>query len=334
MSRRRTTALALVVVLAFGATACASSAGEGEGATAPTSTMRGTSTTTAAPSVRRSPGCGQAPPAVERVGEARPGDVPQSIRSGGVERTYRLGIPAGYREDEPVPLVLDLHGSGSNALQQSAYSDLPRAAAKRGWITVTPDAIDGRWQLVPTGTDDAFLTELVDHVAGELCVDLDRVHVAGISLGSWKASLMACQHPDRFASAVLVAEEVWPKGCPPTAVLAFHGTADPVVPYGEGTDPGVTVTGNNAGLPGTRGNVASWAKAAGCDPTPAIRRIGSDVERWTYRGCTAGTDVVLYSIRGGGHTWPGSDITVGPTTQTIDATDLALDFMAAHPHRR
>jgi polyhydroxybutyrate depolymerase len=44
--------------------------------------------------------------------------------------------------------------------------------------------------------------------------------------------------------------------------------------------------------------------------------------------------VELYSIAGGGHTWPGADIDLGPadaTTQTVDATQLTLDFFEAHP---
>ena len=51
-----------------------------------------------------------------------------------------------------------------------------------------------------------------------------------------KTSTTVCQHPDRYASVALVAEEVWPADCPALPVLAFHGTADHVVPYGPGLD--------------------------------------------------------------------------------------------------
>lgn len=45
--------------------------------------------------------------------------------------------------------------------------------------------------------------------------------------------------------------------------------------------------------------------------------------------------MVLYSILGGGHTWPGSPITLstgtfGPTTEQIDATGLMLAFFDHH----
>jgi polyhydroxybutyrate depolymerase len=55
------------------------------------------------------------------------------------------------------------------------------------------------------------------------------------------------------------------------------------------------------------------------------------VERWTYEGCDDGIDVELYSVEGGGHTWPGSAIEIGPTTKTVDATKIALDFFDSHP---
>jgi polyhydroxybutyrate depolymerase len=270
---------------------------------------------------------------VQGLTSKAPGDVPLTFESGGVRRTYRLGVPAAYDKATPAPLILALHGSGSNAVQQSIYTDMPRRAAARGYITVTPDALNANWQLGPKGTDNDFLVALVRSVEAHYCIDLDRVYAAGFSLGSWKAAVMACVHPDMFAAAGLVAVEVHPGPCPPMPVIAFHGTADHVVPYGEGVDPGVVVHGFNADLPGARENIASWAKGGDCSPTKQVRDIGKDVVLWTYPGCAHGVDVQLYTIVHGDHTWPGSAITIAPTTHTIDATNLILAFFAAHPMR-
>lgn len=332
MTRARTRMPALVALLVLALAACSGSSSGGSAAGAGSTTTTAAPTTTTAP-VRASTGCGTKP-AVTAPEQDRPGDVALRFDADGTERTYRLAIPRAYDPDEPAPLILNLHGSGSNAVQQSVYSDLPRRAGAKGYVVVTPDAIAANWQLTATGTDDDFLNALLDDIEASYCIDLDRVHAAGMSLGAWKAALEGCQHPDRFASIALVTVEVHPNDCGPTAVVAFHGTADRTVPYGEGADPGIEVTGPNAGLPGARANIAQWAKAAGCDPTPRTERIGDDVEHRTFEGCDAGTGVELYSIEGGGHTWPGAEITIGPTTQTIDATDLALGWFAAHPMRR
>src|SRR5690606_13048781 len=143
-----------------------------------------TTTTEAAPV--GSPGCGTAPD-VEPIGADRPGDVEETFESGGVERTYRLGVPEGYDHDEPVPLVVNLHCSGSSALEASTYGDEPRAAAERSMVVVAPEAIDGRWELGGDGADGTFLDELVTDIEGRYCIDEDRVHLIGMSLGAWKA---------------------------------------------------------------------------------------------------------------------------------------------------
>jgi polyhydroxybutyrate depolymerase len=288
--------------------------------------------TTTLPPASGSAGCGKRP-LVRGLTRTAPGDVPLTFKSGGVERSYRLGVPKSYNEDKPALLILDLPGANETALEQSFYTDIPRQATARGMITVTPDAIAGFWQLSPKGTDDDFLVALVRYIESRYCVDLEHVGVTGVSLGAWKATEMACGHPDIFASVGLVGEEVHPTSCPPMPVIAFHGTADPTVPYGAGADPGVTVTGPNAGLTGARYNIASWAAGGRCSTYKQVRRIGGDVVLWTYPGCTSGVDVELYTILHGGHTWPGAAITIGPTTHTIDATKLILDFFESHSLR-
>lgn len=297
-------------------------------ATTSTTSSTTASTTTTVPERRGSTGCGTAPAITGPAVEA-PGDVPLTFTATSSERTYRLGIPRDYDSNVPAPLVLNLHGSGSNAFQASVYSDLPRRAAELGVITVTPDAIDGRWDLGPAQPDDDFLMALVADVEAQYCVDLDRVHAIGMSLGAWRASATVCRHPDVFASVVLVAEEVWPNDCAPTSVVAFHGTADGVVPYGEGADEGVVVGGPNAGLSGSRDNFANWATGAGCDGGHDEELLGTDVVRWTATGCPEDRFVELYTVQGGEHTWPGADISIGATTQTVDATDIALELFIA-----
>jgi polyhydroxybutyrate depolymerase len=335
--------LAATVALAAPIAGCSGDDGDaGAGAQTTASSAAATSApgaaTTAPPEpspVRSSEGCGVPPDVVAPEAE-RPGDVEQTFASGGVDRLYRLGVPGSYDPDEPVPLVLNLHGSGSNAIQASIYHDIARAAAARGWVTVTPEGLDGRWELAGTGDDNDFLLALVDDVSARYCIDLDRVHLVGLSLGAWKAAITACANPGRFASLSLVTVEVFPGECEPVAVVAFHGTADRVVPYGEGGEVGIEVDGLNGQLPGARTNIENWARSNGCDPEPEVDRLGDDVERLRYTGCTDGADVVLHTIEGGGHTWPGSPIDVpglGAVTQTIDATELTLDWFEQHPRQ-
>jgi polyhydroxybutyrate depolymerase len=329
-------AVLAVLVVALLGTACSD---DGDAAPSPsgaaTTSRAGrsatTPTSTTEPPRRASAGCGTEPPIGPTDDPAA--EAVATIRSDDRDRLYRIALPHDYDPERPVPVVFNLHGSGSNAAEQSVYTQVPTRGAARGYLVVTPDAGDGDWELGPDGEDDRFLVALLDHVAASWCVDLDRVHATGISLGSWKATITACTHPDRFASLALVAEEVAPPDCA-KPVVAFHGTADFVVPFGAGADPGIEVIGPNAGLPGVEVNMPRWAANGGCSTEHDVERIGSDVERWTYRDCPEGMDVVLYVVRGGGHTWPGSPIDRPGTTRTIDATEIALDWFDAHPLRR
>ena len=59
--------------------------------------------------------------------------------------------------------------------------------------------------------------------------------------------------------------------------------------------------------------------------------------RWRqYQACPPNVAVELYTINGGGHTWPDAVIdlpeaTFGPTTHEISANDLMWQFFEAHP---
>jgi polyhydroxybutyrate depolymerase len=61
-----------------------------------------------------------------------------------------------------------------------------------------------------------------------------------------------------------------------------------------------------------------------------------DVELATYARCPHGdNEALLYTVIGGGHTWPGAEIDypveeAGLTTHAIRATELILDFFASH----
>ncbi len=298
------------------------------------STTATTATTTATTvKARPSAGCG-AEPDVGPTAEAL-GDVPLTFESAGRPRTYRLAVPNDYDPDTPVPLVFNFHGLGSNAIEQSVYTGLPKAGRDGGILVVTPDAIGGVWQFASAGdpaaaVDVAYVDALLTDLKGRYCVDTARVYAAGMSLGALMSASVACALPGTFGAVGLVALQILPTGCEPLPVVVFHGTDDDVVPYQEG---GEIRAGQFTGakVKGTLNYLEEWAALDGCDLEPRIDQVGQDVEHRVYPGCDTGTEVELYTVVGGGHTWPGSDIEIGPTTDTVDATTLILDFFAEHP---
>lgn len=286
-------------------------------------------TVTTAPIVaegaRPSAGCEAAPTA--STGTAPATSVEQTVTVDGVERSYLVST-RGTEPGVPAPVVVLLHGMGSSAADINRVSDLPDRAADAGTIVVTPQAVGTPtlWRAAAQGPDPAFLDQILDDLGQAQCIDTARVYIAGFSVGAVLAAAYACARQDEIAGIVTVAVEA-PAGCTqPMPILSFHGTADPVIAYGN-NDPNAP-----GGVTGTEKNMAAWATTAGCGATPNITEVGPDVTRLEWPDCADGTEVVLYRITGGGHDWPGKDpaTAVVPSTQQVSATDQALAFFERH----
>jgi polyhydroxybutyrate depolymerase len=329
--RGRTAVVAVAALAALGSVVAAVVA-TGPGPIA--ATGRATTSGTAAPvgATSRSPGCGRVAVPGPGATATPTGDVVQSLQVGALTRSYRLAVPAGYRPSTPTPLILLFHGSGSDAVETSIYTQMPTRASRSGFLVATPDALSEQWQVSLPGAataDLAFVPALIDDLSARYCVDGARIYAAGISLGSEFAAIAACTASDRMAAIGLVAAEFLLRPCTgPISVIAFHGTEDPIVAYPSGGTgaalPGVHVTG-------VEQNLAEWAALDGCAPAPRLLRPTSQVIRRSWAGCRKGSAVVLYTVVGGGHTWPGSPITLpaarfGSTTDQVDATGLMIRF--------
>jgi polyhydroxybutyrate depolymerase len=175
---------------------------------------------------------------------------------------------------------------------------------------------------------------MLDDLASAYCVDPARVFAAGISNGGFFSSLAGCELQDRIAAIATVAGEAFPEsacaGKQPVPVLVFHGTADATVPF----EPppgrlrlGITVRS-------TRESVAEWARFNGCGAA-IEQRTAPDIVFVRYPACRDGSDVQLYIVEGGGHSWPGAPAVeiLGHTTQSINATELMWRFFAEHTRR-
>jgi polyhydroxybutyrate depolymerase len=266
------------------------------------------------------------------------GTTEASLKFDRLDRTYRLTVPPQADGSTPLPLVLNFHGLGSNARQEALYTGIDAAADAHGFIAVTPDGTGEprRWNLTRNGAvDDAgFVRALIDAVSSELCVDSQRVYAMGISDGAFFSSTLACDLNDRLAAVAVVAGEPFVAarcaGKQAMPYLAFHGTADGLVPFEGGIGTRFAIP-----LRGVRDNMKDWAKFDGCAPDLQTQRIALDVVIESYGGCRDGSEVTLYVIENGGHVWPGAREVrpLGRTTQSIDATELILRFFEGHAKR-
>jgi len=238
---------------------------------------------------------------------AQPATGLQTVVSGGTERNYLLHVPEGYRGD-PVPLVLNFHGSGGVPENQLVTSHFDELADREGFAVAFPagaftNSLTARsWNAnVEPGVDDVqFARDVIADVAAKLSIDSGRIYVTGFSGGGRMSSRLACELADTLAAAAPVAGLQYPDGCRsarPISLMSFHGKADQVNQYELSDD------SRPYWRMGIETAVERWREAIGCPEDPDITAgPGVEVRHWT--GCSAGAEIELHVIEDGGHVWP------------------------------
>lgn len=266
-----------------------------------------------------------------------------AIMSSGVEREYLLYVPKSYDAAKPAPLVISMHGGALWPTAQRDLSGWNRVADAHGLIVAYPLGL-GRmpaWQMriAKSGLarDSRFIADLIDTLKATYHIDTTRIYADGISNGGGMAFVLSCTLPDRIAAVGMVASALLTPfdACAdrrPVPVIAFHATGDATAPY-EGGHSWVVP----APLPAVPGFFAAWSQRNRCEPIPVESTVAADVTRRSYRNCADNADVVLYTITGGGHTWPGGgplpEWFAGPHTHSVSATNEIWAFFSAHPLR-
>ena len=276
-----------------------------------------------------------------------PGDSTQSLTLAGRERASLVHLPPAIG-NSPLPLVIVLHGGGGNAASAAKMTGLSALGDKANFIVVYPDGtgrLDDRlltWNAgnccgyaLDNQVDDAgFIRALIEKLARDYPIDARRVYATGISNGGMMAYRLACELSDQIAAIAPVAGalNVECKPTQPVSVIAFHDTNDQNVPFNGGAgsksiDP----------HPRTDQSVAYamvfWAQRDSCGATPTRDERGNIVHD-TYASCANGTGVELYTVKGGGHAWPGGDrltVLLDAPAKEISASAVMWEFFKQHP---
>jgi polyhydroxybutyrate depolymerase len=247
------------------------------------------------------------------------------------------------------PLLLILHGYGSDAVSEERRLQLRRPAERAGMIEVLPEGLKDSygeqfWNATPAccaargpeTNDSGFLATLVDAVARRYHADRRRIYVTGLSNGGFMSHRMACDHAGVVAAIVSFsgAGALHAGACRPTepvAVLEVHGTADASILYAGGHA--------FAEYPGARQTVADWARRNACAAHPVagasfhiVARAAADGSDDTklapretsvlrYPGCARGGAAELWTEHGAEHV----------PKLTPEYGDRAVAFLLAHP---
>ena len=264
-----------------------------------------------------------------------------TLISSGEKRSYLLYVPESYDPSKPAPLVVTIHGFAQWPAHQMRTSRWNELADEYGFIVVYPSGtrFPKRWRTrsIPGSEldvvkDVTFISDLIDQLETEYNIDPSRIYVNGLSNGGGMSFLLACELSNRIAAVGTVAGAFsvsWElcKPSRPVPIMVFHGTGDRIVPFQGGSYRG------GYALPSIPDWVETLAKRYGCTDEPGKIAAPGKVSGVHYKGCSA--DVIFYTIRDGGHSWPGGRPIpawiVGATNMDIDATRLLWEFFQQHP---
>lgn len=279
----------------------------------------------------------------------------------GLKRTFKIHVPPSYTGSSKLPLVIALHGRGATGesmilITRKGFNDL---ADRDEFIVVYPDAIELNWNdgrsdeesrdraHVENIDDVGFISALIDLLIKDFNVDPGRVYVTGISNGAIMSYRLACEIASRIAAIAPVDGNMpymlvkFCKGCGPVPVLAINNINDPVVPF-EGGEIYTHFRKRLGKVLSTDDSVSFWVRRNRCSTEAVVSRLedkdpndGTRVIVKHYPGGEAGTEVFLYAIEGGGHTWPGGfqylpERIIGKTSRDIDASEIIWSFFKRH----
>ena len=239
----------------------------------------------------------------------------------GVERTYKLYLPANIQPN--APLIFVLHGyGGSFNLDDKGFNE---AAERHGFAVCYPQGSkDGRkkncwnvgypFQADMTVDDISFLCKLAKKLQKEHKLSRRNTFCTGMSNGGEMCSLLAYDRQIPFKAVAPIAGltmEWMPKAYTrtrPIPLFELHGTEDKTSEW----------TGDLENKGGWGAYIAVpdainyWVKRNGCkrevkEHLPLKPPESNQVISHKYVDAKGGNEVWLYEIVGGGHSWGNKD---------------------------
>lgn len=159
----------------------------------------------------------------------KPGTYPLGITSG---RDGLIYIPAGYKADQPMPLVVLLHGAGGDA--RGGLSILQSLADEFNLILLAPESRGRTWDFILDGygPDVAYIEKALAQTFGRYKIDASRLAVGGFSDGASYALSLGITNGGLFTHVLSFSpgfmDASRPEGKP--RIFNSHGTRDQVLP--------------------------------------------------------------------------------------------------------
>jgi len=282
-----------------------------------------------------------------------------TITVNGVERSYLLHIPLSYDHAKKWPVVVMFHGGGGTAKSVMWETGWAEKSNKDGFLSVFPEGTrpdpsrPARFRDNPQTWNDGsrrpnvgaarrevpdvkFVSMMLVDLRMRFSIDERRIYATGFSNGASMTFRVARELSPIIAAVAPVAGSDWLESRKPefpVPLLYITGTADPLNPL-EGGE--IRIGAETFGSkPATQEMIGKWVKILGC---PEEARVVYDKDGATgiAYGLPGETIVVLlYTIEGQGHHWPGGKSALplslaGKNIAKLNATDVIWEFFKGY----
>jgi predicted peptidase len=158
---------------------------------------------------------------------------------------YNLAIPKDYRKSKKYPVLLLLHGMGSQGTDftsaTSAFATIYRYSGDllNQSIVIAPQTTEW-WSVNEFGNDEngwlGSVMRLLKKIESQYSCDLDRVYVMGLSMGGYGTWEMLEYYGDHFAAGVPICgggDPSFAKELAKIPIWIYHGEQDDTVSFSQ-----------------------------------------------------------------------------------------------------
>ena len=272
----------------------------------------------------------------------------------GLERYYKVYLPAAYNNKSAYPVVFILHGGGGKAAGMIKFTKgrFNALADRDGFIAVYPNGYEKGWNDGDRDTlalarrlnidDVGFFDAMLADLDKKLSIDRGHIFACGISNGGFMVQRLALERSSVFKAIGVVAanmSEDQQKTRPehPVSVIFICGTADPLVPYRGG--PVMVLNQKRGEVLSVDESVNFWKNQNGCKELeeqiefPDLNKADRCTAQKTVwqNPHDPGLQLVNIRVENGGHTWPGTRQylprkLVGNVNRDFNGCDEIWDF--------
>jgi poly(hydroxyalkanoate) depolymerase family esterase len=263
-------------------------------------------------------------------------------------RTYKLFVPTGYKQGQPLPLIVMLHGCTQSPDDFAAGTRMNFIAEEQTCLVVYPaqrsDASPSKcWNWFRSGDqqrdagEPSLIAGITQKVMQDYAVDPKRVFVAGLSAGGAAAAVMGATYGDLYAAVGIHSGLAYGAATDmPSAFAAMRqGGGRRASPAGS-TIPSIIFHGDRDSTVHPDNGTQALDQAIGSTRTQKKVHRGQipGGHRYTRTTHADGERELLehWNIHGAGHAWSGGSPAGSYTDpQGPDATKEMLRFFLENP---